>query len=273
VAGVVWPPPRFTFTDSPDLLVVSPRDRITRLRSIDLVPDLDSEDRSEMEQAVRDQFDLSGYVTATGGYGTWPTMVVNQFGLPWSAETIAHEWVHNYLAFHSLGWADLSGDSEAITINETVASIVGREVGRDLLATYYPDLLPPEPSPTTQVRPLAEPEEPAQFDFGQEMRATRLAVDAMLEKGLVDEAEAFMEARRQTFVEHGYPLRVLNQAYFAFHGSYATGPGATDPTGPKLERLRALSSSLADFLRLVDGMTSVADLDAALQRLEQPAGS
>lgn len=79
-----------------------------------------------------------------------------------------------------------------------------------------------------------------------------------------------MEARRQTFVENGYRLRLLNQAYFAFHGSYATGPAATDPIGPKLERLRELSPNLSEFLRVASSITSVAELDAALAGRESP---
>ena len=100
------------------------------------------------------------------------------------------------------------------------------------------------------------------------MHATRVAVDDLLATGFVDEAEAFMEARRQTFLENGYRLRVLNQAYFAFHGSYATGPAATDPIGPKLERLRALSPNLSAFMHLVSGLTSAAELDQVLARQE-----
>ena len=79
-----------------------------------------------------------------------------------------------------------------------------------------------------------------------------------------------MEARRKTFAEHGYYLRVLNQAYFAFHGSYATGAAASDPIGPKLEQLRALSPSLQAFLQTTAKLTSVQALDAALAQLESP---
>lgn len=261
-AGVVWPPPRLRFTEPPQLLVVSPRERIERLRSVDLLPDLDTADRERLEQAVAQQFDLSAYVTSIGGYGVWPTMVVDRFGLPWTVETIAHEWVHNYLAFRPLGWAFLEG-GEAVTINETVASIVGEELGRAVLAVYYPDLFPE----TEQARQQPASEPPT-FDFRQEMRATRVVVDKLLVHGLVEEAEAYMEARRQRFVSEGYDLRVLNQAYFAFHGSYATGPATTDPIGPKLQRLRDLSPSLRDFMKTVETMTSAADIEAALARLE-----
>ena len=102
------------------------------------------------------------------------------------------------------------------------------------------------------------------------MRFVRRAALLALAEGKVEEAEAYMEARRQEFVAHGYPLRVLNQAYFAFHGSYGTSPASTDPLGPKLERLRALSPSVGAFLKTVRGFTSPEDVDAALEALETP---
>lgn len=267
-AGLVWPPVRMRFSEPPHLLVVSPRDRIERLAAVDLNPDMDSADRTTMEQAVAQEENLAAYVTGTGGYGVYPTMVIDRYGLPWTVETVAHEWIHNYLAFHPLGWAMLEG-GESVTINETVASIAGEELGRALLARHYPDLLPP-PAPPVQTpdeaaAPLATPET---FEFGPQMRATRLVVDELLAGGYVEEAEAFMEARRRTFAENGYPLRVLNQAYFAFHGSYATGAAASDPIGPKLQRLRELSPSLRAFMQTVAPITSVAELDAALAALE-----
>ena len=40
-----------------------------------------------------------------------------------------------------------------------------------------------------------------------------------------------MEERRLLMVEHGYPIRVLNQAYFAFHGAYAESPASSSPIG------------------------------------------
>ncbi len=267
-AGLVWPPVRLRFNEPPQLLVVSPRDRIQRLRAVDLEPGLDSAGRAALEQEIAQQENVAAYVTGIGGYGVYPTMVIDRFGLPWTADTIAHEWIHNYLAFQPLGWAMLEG-GEHVTINETVASIAGEELGRALLARFYPDLLPPlEPAVQTPDEAETPLNEPQPFEFGPEMRATRLVVDELLAGGHVEEAEAFMEARRKTFAEHGYYLRVLNQAYFAFHGSYATGAAASDPIGPKLEQLRARSPSLQAFLHTVSQVTSVAELDAALARLE-----
>lgn len=269
-SGLVWPPVRMRFNEPPQLLVVSPRDRIQRLRAVDLEPGMDSAARAAMEQEIAQQENVAAYVTGIGGYGVYPTMVIDRFGLPWTADTIAHEWIHNYLAFQPLGWAMLEG-GEHITINETVASIAGEELGRALLARYYPDLLPPlEPPVQTPDEAETPLNEPQPFEFGPEMRATRLVVDELLAGGYVEEAESFMEARRKTFAEHGYYLRVLNQAYFAFHGSYATGAAASDPIGPKLEQLRALSPSLQAFLQTAAKLTSVQALDAALAQLESP---
>ncbi len=268
-AGLVWPPVRMRFSEPPQMLVVSPRDRIQRLRSVDLLPDLNSADRSALEQAVAQQENVSAYVTGIGGYGVYPTMVIDRYGLPWTAETIAHEWIHNYLAFRPLGWSFLDG-GESVTINETVASIAGEELGRALLARYYPDLLPPPESPVQTPDEAETPLNEVQpFEFGPQMRATRLVVDELLAGGYVEEAEAFMEARRETFAKNGYPLRVLNQAYFAFHGSYATGGAAgADPIGPKLRQLRELSPSLQAFMQTAASITSVAELDAALAAQE-----
>lgn len=268
-AGLVWPPVRMSFSEPPHLLVVSPRDRIERLRSVDLLPDLDSAGRAAVEQAIAENENLSAYVTGIGGYGVYPTMVIDRYGLPWTAETVAHEWIHNYLAFRPLGWSFLQG-GESVVINETVASIAGEELGRALLARYYPDLLPPPPPPVQSLEEIEEQTgQPAAFEFGPQMRATRLVVDELLAGGYVAEAEAFMEARRRTFAENGYLLRVLNQAYFAFHGSYATGAASSDPIGPKLTRLRELSPSLQAFMQTVEQLTSVAELDAVLAQLEQ----
>ena len=52
------------------------------------------------------------------------------------------------------------------------------------------------------------PEElpPGQFDYNREMRQTRLRVDELLAEGKVEEAEAYMEERRQLFVEQGHSL-------------------------------------------------------------------
>ena len=100
---------------------------------------------------------------------------------------------------------------------------------------------------------------PPEFDFRAEMREIRVAVDAMLMEGKIKEAESYMEERRRVFIENGYNIRRLNQAYFAFHGAYADQPGGAageDPVGEAVRNLRAKSETLADFVKRIAWVTS-----------------
>ena len=76
-----------------------------------------------------------------------------------------------------------------------------------------------------------------------------MQVDSLLEQGLIKEAEAYMEERRRIFVDNGYHLRKLNQAYFAFHGSYGSSPASVSPIHGQVERVRANASSIGEFVR------------------------
>jgi hypothetical protein len=99
------------------------------------------------------------------------------------------------------------------------------------------------------------------------MHTTRVNADALLAQGKIAEAEAYMEQRRQFFVQNGYFLRRLNQAYFAFYGAYADLPGGAageDPVGPAVRALRAESKSLADFVNRIAWMTSFDQLKQAV---------
>jgi hypothetical protein len=134
------------------------------------------------------------------------------------------------------------------TINETVASIVGKEIGAQVIARYYPESVPQPETAGEAARPGAE--DPRAFDFRAEMAATRRQVDALLAAGEVKEAEAYMDARQAIFWAQGYPIRKLNQAYFAFYGAYADAPGEAgeDPIGPALLAMREASPTLRAFL-------------------------
>ena len=78
-----------------------------------------------------------------------------------------------------------------------------------------------------------------------------------------------MESRRQIFLKHGYLLRKINHAYFAFYGAYADSPGGAageDPVGPAVRELRAQSASLADFLNTISWMYEFEQLQEAIQK-------
>lgn len=280
VGGVVVPPVAIRFTELPSVLIVSPRDRIERIGGYPLQHGITVEERERIEAHVDAELDVSSLVTPIGGLAVWPAMLVETAYLPSVYDVAAHEWSHHYLALYPLGFS-YGVTPELVTINETVANIVGTDIGWALLDRYYPDLaaIPPDYTPMPVVEPPPpeplHPDDPTVFDFRTEMRETRVRVDELLAEGRVEDAEAYMEYRRQQFAAQGYQIRKLNQAYFAFHGSYADQPGATgaDPIGPALRELRYYSGSLDAFIREVRGLTTFDQVVIALEQHRALAGS
>jgi len=265
IGGQVMPPLRFRFTELPDLLVVSRRDKIERIASRELTTGLALEEKARIEDSVDRRFNVSSLVTPIGGLGAYPTMLPETPALKWVLGVAAHEWVHNYLLFvlSPVGLNFLS-DSEARTINETAAVIAEREVRERVAQKYYPEL---QAALVGDAR--AHPGADVSFDFRAEMRQTRVRVDELLAQGKIEEAEAYMEQRRILFVQHGHLIRKLNQAYFAFHGAYNADPGGSpaagkDPIGPAVQELRRRSPSLGAFLREIATVRDFADLQQRL---------
>ncbi len=270
IGGQVMPPLRFRFTELPDLLVVSRRDRIERIASRELTTGLTLEEKARIEEAVDRRFDVSSLVTPIGGLGAYPTMLPETSALKWVLGVAAHEWVHNYLIFTlSPVGVNFLSSSEARTINETAAVIAEREIRERVAQRYYPEL---QATLAGDVRAGVEADQKA-FDFRAEMRKTRERVDELLAQGRIEEAETYMEQRRILFVQNGYLIRKLNQAYFAFHGAYNADPGGSpaagkDPVGPAVQELRSRSPSLGAFLREI---ATVRDFEDLQRRLQQSA--
>lgn len=270
LGGQILPPVLYQVSDLPLNLIISPRTEIRNVLSISLDPGLDAVEKDEIETGIYKDYDLSALIEPVGGIGAYPTMVMRTTDLNWLTETIAHEWTHNYLAFFPLGMRYYVND-QMRTINETTASMAGKEIGLDLIISFYPDRTPryylQMPTYTTVLAEGAETLNP--FDFRAEMHETRVKVDALLAEGKVEEAEQYMEARRRFFWENGYRLRKINQAYFAFYGSYNDTPGGgasgADPVGPAVQALRTRYSRLNEFLQAIRFVSS---FDQLLQLLD-----
>jgi hypothetical protein len=270
LGGQPIPPVLYHSTSLPQALIISPRTAIRQDADISLFPDLTVEQQDRLENQVDQSLNVSSLVVGIGGVGVYPTMVDQTGDLNWLTEVVSHEWTHNFLTLRPLGASYLNSPALR-TMNETTASIAGKEIGREVMKRYYPDLLPPEaPASPQQTSPSGESSAPV-FDFRVEMHTTRLAVDQLLAAGKVDEAEQYMEQRRIFFWNHGYHIRKLNQAYFAFYGAYADLPGGAagnDPVGTAVRLLRLDSPSLGSFLNRISWMWSFEQLR---QAVSQPA--
>jgi len=260
--GQVTPPSLYRASDMPRSLVISPRTEIAQTLDVSLLPGLDASAMDTLEEDIFRRLDHSALIVPIGGIGTYPTMVMQTADLVWLTEVIAHEWVHNYLTLRPLG-INYFTTAELRTINETTASLAGKELGRLLLEKFYPEHLPPDPDPSLHVSASEVPEpvvDPNAFNFRKEMRITRVEVDRLLAEGQIEAAEAYMEARRNFFWDNGFPIRKLNQAYFAFYGAYNDIPGGgaagADPVGPAVTAFRDQFTSLADFLKAISKVNS-----------------
>ncbi len=259
-------------TPLPMALIVSPRDHIEQIANISVNTDLTIDEQAALENRVDKGLNTSSLVVGIGGVGVYPTMVMRTTDLRWTLNTVAHEWIHNYLTLRPLGIL-YSETPELRTMNETTASIAGDEIGALVLKQFYPELTTashfnPGLILASLGRPQTESSAPPPFDFRAEMNITRVTADTLLAEGKIEEAEAYMEQRRLVFLENGYLLRKINQAYFAFHGAYASSPGGAagqDPVGPAVRALREQSESLADFVNTIARMTSFEQLQEAVK--------
>ena len=242
--GAILPPVDTVLGDSPTLLVTSPRDRIFRLDNILLRHGVRPDEREELEAMTTRERNLSAIVVNTGGLGTFPTVVSAAGSLHFALNTVAHEWLHNWFFFQPLGqhyW----DSPEMTTLNETAATLGGWEIGdrayEAMTGMAYERQSPGSP-----------PErDPNAFDFNAEMRETRRTAEGLLAEGRIEDSEYYMEERRLELLDRGYRIRKINQAFFAFYGSYATSAAADSPIEGQLRELRDRSESLQDFLKTV----------------------
>ncbi len=256
---ITWPPVDFELTSPPRLLVKSPRSVIKRDSDKLLKNDLTLRDIESIETRA-DTKDSVSLVISIGGLAAYPAIVRDDRSFDSFMDTASHEWTHHYLAFFPLGqqWGK-GGDAE--TLNETTANIAGREIA-NVIRKRHPIVLPPGEDGQAPAAP------PPTVDFNKEMHDLRLQVDDLLNDGKVDEAEKAMEEKRLYLADHGITIRKLNQAYFAFYGTYADTPASSNPVGPKIEKVWQLTKDVGLFLKEMREVTSVRDLDATIARLQ-----
>lgn len=256
---VVWPPVSIVFDDPPAVLVESARDEIRQTRAILVDGNTAPERRRQLEADAERDGETSALVVNIGGIAMYPAIIPRRADYRSALHVIAHEWAHHYLFFAPLGRSYWSS-AELTTLNETAADIIGQELGEMMFERY------PLPEPTGGgLHALAVPEPAPNIDVTATMRGLRAEVERLLEQGRIDEAEELMETTRRFMADNGHYIRRLNQAYFAFHGSYAGRAASIDPIGATMGALRRESASLAEFTQTVREVTSAAELERALE--------
>ncbi len=263
---IVFPPVDVRLMETPKALITSRRERIERREAVLLDPHVSVAEREAVE-ALLESVNLSALVVDIGGVATYPASVYNGADLRGTLFIMAHEWLHHYLFPRPLG-RNMFDSPDMHVLNETVSDLAGRELGDmayERIEARTPVTVPVALGATAD---LFNSEPARDFDFRREMQKTRRAADALLAGGEVEMAEAYMESRRKLFVENDHPIRKLNQAYFAFHGTYAESAASVSPIGGQVRRLRELSPDLGTFIALVSGVSSYGEFLEVLREVE-----
>ena len=260
IGPIRWPPVDFTFEERGLVLVRSPLDVVDRLDDLLLDPDVTLLEQEQLETEVNSLDDNTvSLVVRVGGVATYPAQVSPDRSLHGTLVLASHEWLHHWLIFRPLGrhWFDAGAIR---SINETAANIFGEEIGDlalELLTGQVVERAPWQP-PTIRPREVVPDDV---FDFRREMRLTRVRLDDLLRDGAVAEAQCFLEERRLVFVTNGFNIRKLNNAWFAFNGTYADSPASISPIEGQLRTIRADAGSLAAFLDRIAGISDASELE------------
>ena len=249
--GVIFPPVDTVFTESPAVLITSSRERIDQISSTLLKPGISGETRGKLEDLIFLEDGVSALIVSTGGVATYPSVVTASGNLRDVLAITAHEWLHHWFFFQPLG-QHFWDSADMTTLNETAASIGGEIIGDRAFTAMTGELV-------TRV-PYREPTDPGAFDYNLAMRETRLTTETLLTEGKIEEAEAYMEERRKFIADKGIFIRKINQAFFAFYGSYAASAASVSPIGGQLDELRDQSRTLGEFLKIVGEFDQVEDL-------------
>jgi len=262
VGSFVWPPVDFRIDSPPKLLVTSPRDVIRRDEDVLIDPEISIDDIEKIENELAEVANISAVVLQTGGLASYPN-VIPTADLERLLDVAAHEWLHAYLVFNPLGRAYFDGGDIRV-MNETLADIFGQEVGLRVYSeiTGEPYVAPVRPETAMRNTESKNPDGPDgsdsdeetgadDFDFNRFMAETRARTDELLEEELMDEAESYMESRRIELLDHGHTIRKINQAYFAFHNTYAESPSSTSPIARYLWDLRDQVDTVGELVKLL----------------------
>jgi hypothetical protein len=269
VGSFVWPPVDFRIDSPPKLLITSRRDEIVRIEEVLIDPETSVDEMSRIEEELVERHDVSAIVLQTGGLASYPN-VIPTTDLKRIAEVASHEWLHAYLVFHPLGRAYFDG-GDIRSMNETLADIFGREVGLLVYSevTGEPYVAPTRPETASkpgsvEETPESEEGDAEKFNFNRFMAETRTQTDELLADGLINEAEEYMESRRVELLDHKYTIRKINQAYFAFHGTYAESPSSISPIARYLWDLREQVASVGELVKLLRPLGSYREFEQLL---------
>jgi len=245
--GFVFPPVSIKIFDPPLLLVTSPRNLISREKEILLDSSMKNSRKNIIEQKILDEENLSAVILEIGGLASYPSMIKPNTNFERLFELTAHEWLHQYLIFYPLG-RSIFKNNEMNEINETLANIFGKEISKKICANELYEIYCENSELTTTTN--------KNFDYDFFMKETRKTVDLLLKNNNISKAEKYMEERRKNLENEGILIRKINQAWFAFHGTYTDSPTSVSPVFSILKKIQEDTENMKEFIDILKNIDS-----------------
>ena len=92
------------------------------------------------------------------------------------------------------------------------------------------------------------------------MKETRKNVDILLNNHNIIEAEQYMDDRRKELLNNGIFIRKINQAWFAFNGTYTDSPTSISPVFSILKNIQENSNNLKEFIEILQYINDYEEL-------------
>jgi hypothetical protein len=249
--GFIFPPVLIKIFDPPLLLVTSPRNLISREKEILLDSSMKNSRKNIIEQKILDEENLSAVILEIGGLASYPSMIKPNTNFERLFELTAHEWLHQYLIFYPLG-RSIFKNNEMNEINETLANIFGKEISKKICTNELYKIYCENNELTTTTN--------KNFDYDLFMKETRKNVDFLLKNNNISKAEKYMEDRRKNLEDEGILIRKINQAWFAFHGTYTDSPTSVSPVFSILKKIQEDTENMKEFIDILKNISNYEQL-------------
>ncbi len=248
IFNIIFPPPEFTVGNSPKLLVTSPRNKIERNSELLLDSSLNIETIEMLEKKIEESENLSSVIIDIGGIAAYPAIIKNNKNPRDLFLTFSHEWLHQYLIFYPLGKSYFA-DTKMKEINETLANIFSYKLLEGLCNKDF------ELKKEICMKTVTDK---SKFDYSKFMKKLREDVDVLLAEGKIIDAEKLMNEAKISLSNNGIKIRKLNQAWFAFNGTYADSPTSISNIDKELNKI---IDSYDDLRSAIDDIKAISSLD------------
>ena len=249
IFNIIFPTPEFTVGNSPKLLVTSPRSKIERKGELLLTPSLSINEIEALESATENK-DLSSIIIDIGGIAAYPSIISDGKNLRELFLTVSHEWLHQYLIFHPLGRSYFSSP-EMKEINETLANIFSNKLLDDLCKKNF--------ELKNEVCEQYKKSNKTEFNYREFMKSLRTEVDSLLADRKINDAEKLMQESTSILNSNGIKIRKINQAWFAFNGTYGDSPSSISNFNDELNDLIDSYDNLNDAINDIKNISSLDD--------------